>query len=85
MGPSGAGKSTLISALNGYQVPTSGDVLINSRDLYEQYDEFRGMIGYVPQDDIMHADLTVSEALYFTAKLRLPTDYSDVGDIPAYR
>ncbi len=77
MGPSGAGKSTLISALNGYQAPTSGDVSINGRDLYEQYDEFRGVIGYVPQDDIMHADLTVSEALYYSAKLRLPTDYSD--------
>ena len=77
MGPSGAGKSTLISALNGYCPPASGNVTINGTDLYEQYDEFRGMIGYVPQDDIMHADLTVQEALYFSARLRLPTDYSD--------
>ncbi len=77
MGPSGAGKSTLISALNGYCPPASGNVTINGRDLYEQYDEFCGMIGYVPQDDIMHADLTVQEALYFSARLRLPTDYSD--------
>ena len=77
MGPSGAGKSTLISALNGYCPPARGEVTINGRDLYEQYDEFRGMIGYVPQDDIMHADLTVQEALYFSARLRLPKDYSD--------
>ena len=77
MGPSGAGKSTLISALNGYCPPASGNVTINGRDLYEQYDEFRGMIGYVPQDDIMHADLTVQEALYYSARLRLPKDYSD--------
>jgi ABC transport system ATP-binding/permease protein len=77
MGPSGAGKSTLISALNGYQPPTTGSITINGRDLYENYDEFRGMIGYVPQDDIMHADLTVAEALYFSARLRLPTDYTD--------
>jgi ABC-type multidrug transport system ATPase subunit/pSer/pThr/pTyr-binding forkhead associated (FHA) protein/ABC-type multidrug transport system permease subunit len=77
MGPSGAGKSTLISALNGYQAPTTGSITINGRDLYENYDEFRGMIGYVPQDDIMHADLTVAEALYFSARLRLPTDYTD--------
>ena len=77
MGPSGAGKSTLMYALNGYQPPTSGAVTINGRDLYEQYDEFRGTIGYVPQDDIMHADLTVKEALYFSARMRLPTDFSD--------
>jgi ABC-type multidrug transport system ATPase subunit/pSer/pThr/pTyr-binding forkhead associated (FHA) protein len=77
MGPSGAGKSTLISALNGYLPPREGGVAINGRDLYAQYDEFRGMIGYVPQDDIMHADLTVAEALYFTARLRLPADHSD--------
>lgn len=77
MGPSGAGKSTLIAVLNGYLPPTSGSVTINRRDLYENYDEFRGMVGYVPQDDIMHPDLTVSEALYYSARLRLPTDYSD--------
>lgn len=77
MGPSGAGKSTLISALNGYLAPTTGHVTINGHNLYESYDEFRGMIGYVPQDDIMHADLAVNEALYFTARLRLPTDYTN--------
>lgn len=77
MGPSGAGKSTLINALNGYLPPTNGAVTINGRDLYEYYEEFRGMIGYVPQDDIMHADLTVAEALYYSARLRLPADYSD--------
>jgi ABC-type multidrug transport system ATPase subunit len=77
MGPSGAGKSTLISALSGYLPPSAGSVTINGRDVYDNYDEFRGLIGYVPQDDIMHADLTVGEALYYTAKLRLPTDYSD--------
>jgi len=77
MGPSGAGKSTLISALNGYLPPSEGSVTINGRDLYAHYDEFRGMIGYVPQDDIMHADLTVAEALYFSARLRLPSDHSD--------
>jgi ABC-type multidrug transport system ATPase subunit len=77
MGPSGAGKSTLISALNGYLPPSEGGVTINGRDLYAHYDEFRGMIGYVPQDDIMHADLTVAEALYFSARLRLPSDHSD--------
>lgn len=77
MGPSGAGKSTLISALNGYVPPTEGTVTINGRDLYRNFGEFQGLVGYVPQDDIMHADLTVAEALYFSARLRLPLDFTD--------
>ncbi len=74
MGPSGAGKTTLMTALNGYQPPSAGRVLYNGRDLYAEFDQFRLGIGYVPQDDILHGDLTVREALYFTAKLRLPGD-----------
>ncbi len=74
MGPSGAGKTTLMTALNGYQPPSAGRVLFNGRDLYADFDQFRLGIGYVPQDDILHGDLTVREALYFTAKLRLPGD-----------
>lgn len=77
MGPSGAGKSTLMNALNGYIPPDAGAVLISGRNLYEQYDMFRGQIGYVPQDDIMHGELTVSQALFYTARLRLPPDFSD--------
>ncbi|MGH9762391.1 MAG: FHA domain-containing protein, partial [Blastocatellia bacterium] len=75
MGPSGAGKTTLITALNGYVRPSGGNVILNGRDLYKQYDEFCGHRGYVPQDDIMHRDLTVRQALYYTARLRLPSDY----------
>ncbi len=74
MGPSGAGKTTLLLALNGYLRPKSGFSLINGKSLYENYDLFRGCIGYVPQDDIIHSELTVYEALYYTAKLRLPGD-----------
>lgn len=77
MGASGAGKSTLLNAINGYSQPTRGRVLVNGHDFYEHYDQYRGHFGYVPQDDIIHADLTVSEALYFSARLRLPTDFSD--------
>jgi ABC-type multidrug transport system ATPase subunit len=76
MGPSGAGKTTLMNALNGYTPPTAGRVLFNGRDLYAHYAEFQGMVGYVPQDDIMHRNLTVGQALYYTARLRLPRDYS---------
>jgi ABC-type multidrug transport system ATPase subunit len=75
MGPSGAGKTTLMNAMNGYTPPTRGTVLVNGLDLYANYDRFCGHIGYVPQNDIMHGDLTVGQALYYTARLRLPSDY----------
>ncbi len=77
MGPSGAGKTTLLNALNGYAQPTSGSVFFNGQDLYANYDQFRGLIGYVPQDDVIHEQLTVAQALYFSARLRLPADTSD--------
>jgi ABC transport system ATP-binding/permease protein len=77
MGPSGAGKTTLMNALNGYSPPTIGAVFINGQDLYLNYDQFCGHVGYVPQDDIMHRELTVGQALYYTARLRLPADFRD--------
>jgi ABC-type multidrug transport system ATPase subunit len=77
MGSSGAGKTTLLSALNGYLWPSSGAVLFNDQVLHANYGRFRMHIGYVPQDDIMHRDLTVREALYYSARLRLPGDMSD--------
>ncbi len=77
MGPSGAGKSTLMSVLNGYTPPAQGQVAINGRNLYQHFDEFRGLIGFVPQDDIIHAELTVREALFYSARLRLPVDFSN--------
>lgn len=76
MGPSGAGKTTLLDAMNGTRPPSSGHVLYAGRSLYEYFDYFRNRIGYVPQDDIMHTQLTVYEALYYTAKLRLPAGTS---------
>ncbi len=77
MGPSGAGKTTLLLALNGYLPPTSGMVRINGEDLYNIYDTLRGSIGYVPQDDLVHPELTVFEAVRYSAKFRLPPDYSE--------
>ena len=77
MGPSGAGKTTLLLALNGYSKPREGCSLVNKEPLCDNYDKYRGVIGYVPQDDIIHPELTVYEALYYTAKLRLPSDTSE--------
>jgi ABC-type multidrug transport system ATPase subunit/pSer/pThr/pTyr-binding forkhead associated (FHA) protein len=76
MGPSGAGKTTLLLTLNGYLPPTEGLVRINGEDLYNIYDTLRGSIGYVPQDDLVHPELTVFEAVRYSAKFRLPPDYS---------
>ena len=77
MGPSGSGKSTLLAAIVGYQLPAKGRVTISGIDVYSRFDELRGQIGYVPQDDIMHTDLTVHQALWYSARLRLPADYSN--------
>ena len=74
MGLSGAGKTTLLKILSGYTKPSKGEVLINGKDLYEYYDNIKNFIGYVPQDDIVHAELTVYEALFYSSKLRLSSD-----------
>lgn len=77
IGGNGAGKSTLLKALAGIQPAQHGSVLFGGVDSYHYYDLFRGRIGYVPQADIVHAALTVEEALYYTARLRLSRDLRD--------
>jgi ABC-type multidrug transport system ATPase subunit/pSer/pThr/pTyr-binding forkhead associated (FHA) protein len=77
LGESGAGKSTLLGALTGMSPATSGEILLNGQPFYEEYDYFRTHIGYVPQDDIVHMDLTVFEVLDYSARLRLPSDFSE--------
>ena len=76
LGPSGAGKSTLMDALNGMRPASSGHVLINNLDLYRHLDSLKQSIGYVPQDDIIHRELTVYRTLYYVARLRLSRDVS---------
>jgi len=71
MGPSGCGKSTLLKALNGDTPPTKGKVFLFNLELSENWQYLKTQIGYVPQDDIIHQQLTVEQCLYFTAKLRL--------------
>ncbi len=69
MGASGAGKTTLLNVLSGMSKPSSGTIKINGIDLYESKKELDGVIGYIPQDDLLIEELTVFENLYYNAKL----------------
>ncbi len=76
VGGSGAGKSTLMDALNGLRPAQAGTVLYNGVDYYHNLAAFNTQLGYVPQDDIVHRELTVERALYYAARLRLPSDFT---------
>jgi len=89
VGMSGSGKTTLLNALSGYRPATHGKILANGIDLYSSYDRLRNEIGYVPQRDIVHPELTVQEALDYAGQLRMPPDTSSeerktrVGEVMA--
>lgn len=74
LGPSGAGKTTLLTALNGFRHPDQGQVLFNQTPLDESGAMFRNAIGYVPQQDILHPELSVEKSLAYIARLRLSPD-----------
>jgi len=74
IGPSGAGKSTLLGAMTGMRPADTGTVMYDNRDLYEDYDELRHRIGLVPQENILHTQLTARRALQYSAELRFPPD-----------
>ena len=76
IGPSGAGKSTLLGALTGTRPATSGSVLYDGRDLYANYAELRHRIGLVPQENILHTQLSARRGLSYAAELRFPQDTS---------
>lgn len=76
VGGSGAGKSTLMDALNGLRPAQEGAVLYNGMDYYRNLAAFNTQLGYVPQEDIVHRDLSVERALYYAARLRLPGDFT---------
>ena len=76
VGPSGAGKSTLLKALTGEQKAQKGQVLFDGLDVYSHYAVMRNRIGVVPQNDVVHADLTVRQTLQYAAELRFAKDVS---------
>lgn len=74
IGPSGAGKSTFARLVAGYTHPTSGTVTFEGHNIHAEYASLRSRIGMVPQDDVVHGQLTVNQALMYAAELRLPPD-----------
>ncbi|TLX77198.1 ATP-binding cassette domain-containing protein [Labilibacter sediminis] len=69
MGASGAGKTTLLNVLSGTESPSSGEVRINGINLHTEKEKLEGVIGLIPQDDLLIEELTVFENLYYNAKL----------------
>lgn len=82
VGQSGGGKSTLVDAIAGYRPATHGRILVNKTiDVYKEFDSIRSSIGYVPQKDIIHMELTVFQALNYAAQLRMPADTTEAERI----
>ena len=82
VGQSGGGKSTLVDAIAGYRPATHGRIIANKTiDVYKEFDAIRSTIGYVPQKDIIHMELTVFQALNYAAQLRMPADTTEAERI----
>ena len=74
IGPSGSGKTSLLRVLAGGARPDSGAVLFEAHDVHAEYASMRTRIGMVPQDDVVHRQLTINQALGYAAELRMPPD-----------
>lgn len=77
LGPSGSGKSTLLKTIISINKPSSGIIKCNGSLMEENIDGFRKELGYVPQDDIIHRDLSVFQNFYYASRLRLPPSLSE--------
>jgi ABC-type multidrug transport system ATPase subunit len=73
-GSSGAGKTMLVETLAGLRRPAEGTVYYDGIDCHDSLSAVRSLLGYVPQDDIIHRELTVRRTLRYAARLRLPAD-----------
>jgi ABC-type multidrug transport system ATPase subunit len=77
VGPSGCGKTTLLNAISGVAPADSGTVLFEGTDFHRQLKLDRSLVGVVPQDDLVNAELTVEESLFYSGRLRYPPDVTD--------
>ena len=66
-----------MDTLNGFRPATEGTVLVNGDDFYANYNAYKNIMGYVPQQDIVYDTLTVEQMLTYAAKLRMPEDSTD--------
>lgn len=73
VGPSGAGKTTLLNAITGVAPATFGDVIFDGQAFHRMLAADKSIVGIVPQDDVVHAELTVHESLWYSARLRFPS------------
>ncbi|MDA0838692.1 MAG: ABC transporter ATP-binding protein [Planctomycetota bacterium] len=78
IGPSGSGKSTLLKCLTTTVEPSDGKAFLGAQDLAEIKEDYRQKLGYVPQDDVLHRELSVESAFYYSARLRLDPDLTEV-------
>lgn len=69
MGNSGAGKTTLLNLLNGSVKPSGGKILISGQEIYSNKKQLRGLIGNIPQDDLLIEELSVFQNLFYSSKL----------------
>jgi len=76
VGASGSGKTTLLSVLSGRALPSAGSVTLNGRDLHADFQALKQDMAFVPQQDALHDQLTLRQALGYAARLRLPPDTS---------
>ncbi len=70
LGPNGAGKSTTMNIMTGYLSATEGEVLINGHNIFEEPEEAKKCIGYLPEQPPLYMDMTPLEYLYFVAELK---------------
>src|SRR5690606_8770848 len=79
VGPSGAGKTTLLNAIAGVAPADRGDVLLDGHNFHTLLANDRSIVGNVPQDDVVHAELSVEESLFYSGKLRFPPHVQDTA------
>jgi ABC-type multidrug transport system ATPase subunit len=74
IGANGSGKSTLMNIMAGRLLPSEGTVLLNDGDLHANFQALKHDIAFVPQQDVLHEQLTLRHALDYAAQLRVPSD-----------